>query len=106
MKTLKKIDVLSFAKFQTVLMALIGVLVGVMVAFFGFIFHFFFARLAESGSSLPNIGMGMGLGLGLAALVILPLVYAVIGFFVGLIGAALFNLVSAISGGIKVQLDD
>lgn len=105
MKTLKKIDVLSFARFQTILMALIGVLAGVMVAFFGFIFQFFAGHWIEEGSSLGHPGM-FGLGLGLAALVILPLVYAVIGFFVGVIGAALFNLVSKISGGIKVQLDD
>ncbi len=101
MKTLKRIDILSFAKFQTILMALIGVLAGVMIAFFGFIFQAFAGRFIEGGESFA----GFGMGLGLAALVILPLVYAAIGFFVGVIGGALFNLVCRISGGIKIELE-
>jgi len=46
-----------------------------------------------------------GMGLGLAALFILPLIYAVMGFITGVIGGALFNLVCKISGGIKVELE-
>lgn len=102
MKTLKRIDIMSFAKFQTILMAMIGVLVGVMVAFFGFIFQAFAGRFVEEGAA--NYGM-FGMGLGLAALFILPLVYAVMGFLVGVIGGALFNLVCKISGGIKIELE-
>lgn len=102
MKTLKKIDIMSFAKFQTVLMAMIGLLVGVMVAFFGFIFQAFAARLAEEGAS--DFGM-FGMGMGLAALFILPLIYAAMGFIAGVIGGALFNLVCKITGGIKVELE-
>lgn len=101
MKTLKKIDIMSFAKFQTILMAMIGVLVGVMIAFFGFIFQAFAGRFVEDGASLDSFGMGLGM----AALFILPLVYAVMGFIVGVIGGALFNLVCKISGGIKVELE-
>jgi hypothetical protein len=102
MKTLKKIDVMSFAKFQTILMAMIGLLVGVMVAFFGFIFQAFAGRFIEEGAY--DFGM-FGMGMGLAALFILPLIYAAMGFIVGVIGGALFNLVCKISGGIKVELE-
>ena len=102
MKTLKKIDIMSFAKFQTILMAMIGLLIGVMVAFFGFIFQAFAGRFIEEGAS--DFGM-FGMGLGLAALFILPLLYAFMGFIVGVIGGALFNLVCKISGGIKVELE-
>jgi hypothetical protein len=101
MKTLKRIDIMSFAKFQTFLMAMIGLLVGVMVAFFGFIFQAFAGRFMEGGESLPAFGAGLGV----AALIILPVMYAVIGFVTGLIGGALFNLVSRISGGIRVELE-
>jgi hypothetical protein len=101
MKTLKRIDILSFAKFQTVMMAMIGVLAGVMIAFFGFILQAFAGRFVEDGAGLANFGMGLGL----AALVILPLFYAALGFVVGIIGGALFNLVSKISGGIKIELE-
>lgn len=102
MKTLKKIDVLSLAKFQTVLMALFGLLVGVFAAFFGFMWQAFAGRFAEGGDALPAFGAGLGM----AALFILPVVYAVIGFIAGLVGGALFNLVAGITGGIKVQLED
>jgi predicted lysophospholipase L1 biosynthesis ABC-type transport system permease subunit len=102
MKTLKKIDIMSFAKFQTILMAMIGLLVGVMVAFFGFIFQAFAGRFIEEGAH--DFGM-FGMGLGMAALFILPLIYAVMGFITGVIGGALFNLVCKISGGIKVELE-
>jgi len=101
MKTLKRIDIMSFAKFQTILMAMIGVLVGVMIAFFGFIFQAFAGRFVEDGTGLGSFGMGLGT----AALFILPLGYAVMGFIVGVIGGALFNLVCKISGGIKVELE-
>jgi len=102
MKTLKRIDVLSLAKFQTVLMALFGLLVGVLVAFFGFLFQAFAGRFIEGSETLPALGAGLGV----AALRILPIVYAVIGFIAGLVGGALFNLVAGITGGIKVQLED
>lgn len=102
MKTLKKIDVLSFAKFQTVLLAMVGLLIGVMIAFFGFIWQAFAGRFIEGGEALPAFAAGLGM----AALIILPVMYAVIGFISGLIGAALFNLVTAITGGIKVQLEE
>ena len=102
MKKLKKIDVLSFAKFQTVLMAMVGLLVGVVFSFFGFIWQAFAGRFIEAGNTMPPFAAGLGM----AALIILPVIYAVVGFFSGLIGAALFNLVTAITGGIKVQLED
>ena len=101
MKTLKKIDIMSFAKFQTILMAMIGLLVGVMIAFFGFIFQAFAGRFIEEGALISACSAWGWDG----GVVHLPLVYAVMGFIVGVIGGALFNLVCKISGGIKVELE-
>jgi hypothetical protein len=45
----------------------------------------------------------MGLGIGFAILV--PLIYAVMGFVSGAIGALIYNLVASWIGGIEVEVE-
>lgn len=42
---------------------------------------------------------------GLAALILSPLLYGVLGFIGGIIGAALYNLVAPLVGGIRIETE-
>lgn len=46
-----------------------------------------------------------GLMFGVGAIIILPLFYGVVGFVVSAIGAAVYNVIASVTGGIEVQLE-
>lgn len=91
---IKRIGVLKLAIFQGAMMAAFGL-------FAALIFMAFGAML--SGVS-HNAGM-MGAVGGIAALIILPILYGVIGFIAGAIGAALYNLIAGVVGGIEMDVE-
>jgi hypothetical protein len=92
--TLKRIDPLTTAKLEALLMGIFGLIIGFVYGIFGAAFG------AIGGSAL------IGAGIGIAAIILLPIMYAVIGFLAGLIGAALYNLVAGWIGGIKMEFSD
>jgi len=85
----KKIDILSLAKVQGLVMAAIGLLMGL-----------FFASLGTAMSSM----MGSSQGFGFAAVIFMPIMYGIFGFVGGAIGAFIYNLVAGWIGGIKLEL--
>ncbi len=90
MKVIKKIGVLSFAKIEAVLMAIVGLAYGIIFAVFG-------------GGALTEAG-AIGAGYGVLGIIILPIMYAVMGFVLGAVGAYLYNLVAKRIGGIEIEL--
>ncbi len=56
-----------------------------------------FARAAAE-ASVPSFGPGL--------LVFIPIGYGILGFIVGIIAAALYNLVAKVTGGIEFELKD
>jgi hypothetical protein len=92
---LRRIGVFSMGRFLACFQGLVGLLVGTVIA------------LISLAAGAPKEGGGAAnwlLGLGILAMVLVPIIYAVIGFVSGVIGALLFNLVASISGGIEVEL--
>ena len=59
---------------------------------------------AASGGMTHGGGM-MGAGLGLFAIIVFPIMYFVIGFVVGIIFSALYNLVAEWTGGVEMKLE-
>ncbi len=95
---LKRIGVLSMAKFQAILMALMGLVVTlffVVVAFLGG---------AVLGGSF-DLGVMLG-GLGTLVLIGTPVIFGLYGFITGAIGALLYNLVSKLVGGLKMEFEE
>ena len=94
---LKRIGVLSAAK-----------IVGAVYAVFGVLGGLFFMALSLVGAGIaaagdefpPFVGMIFGVG----AIIVLPLLYACLGFVFGALCAALYNLFSGMVGGIEVEL--
>lgn len=95
MKTIKKIDPMSLAKIYAITTAISGFIVGLIVA-------------ASSGMAGMVPGMenvGLMAGLGLISIVALPVLYGIMGFIVGLIGAFIYNIVAGYVGGVKIELE-
>jgi len=83
-------------KVFAILYTVIGLLAGLffsLISMAGF--------LASSGQNAPGT---FGFLFGAAAIVILPIVYAVIGAVGGAILAMIYNLVARFTGGISVEL--
>ena len=96
----KRIRVLSLAKVTAAVYATLGLVVGsifTLVATLGG-----FSRLAGFGLRPPAI---VGLLFGGAAIVVLPILYACLGFVGGLIVSGVYNLVAATVGGVELDTE-
>jgi len=97
---LKRIGPLSCARMAAVLYAALGLIVG-----------FFVSVAALLGMALGSVVEGepgaalIGLLFGIGAIVLLPIVYGLLGFVCALVGAALYNLVARLTGGIELELE-
>jgi hypothetical protein len=96
---IRRLGVLSVAKLQGTLYALLGLLVGAVFA----VFSLFGAALGSSMGS-DHQGSIFGAALGVGAIVIFPVFYGLLGFVVGLVVAALYNLVAGLTGGVEIEL--
>ena len=92
MTTVKKVDIMSAAKIEAIICAIFGLILGIIVALFSGLLG------SVSGSSFGNWGLG--------SIIIMPIIYAVIGFISGAIGAALYNLAAGWIGGIQIELEE
>ena len=92
MAELKKIGVLFLAKLQAIIMAVAGLIAGILYSFGGFIYDVF------------TIGINGGTALAFLALIGMPILFAMVGFIAGAIGAVLYNLVAQWFGGIEMDL--
>ena len=92
MPVLRRLGILSLAKVTAIIMAVIGLIVGV-----------FFALFAGVGA-LSGMPMWFG-GLGIAALILFPLLYAIIGFIYGAIVAAVYNVAASLVGGVELEFE-
>lgn len=92
MKTIKKIGVLSLAKIQGILMAIFGLIAGII-----------FALFSTALSSVAGAEV-FGATTGVVAIITLTITYGVIGFIAGAIGALIYNLVAGWVGGIQIDL--
>ena len=91
----KHVAPVSVAKVAGVLYAFLGLLVGVF---------FTLAALAGAFASNRPDSTGFGMVFGVGAIVIFPILYAVIGFIFSLIGAALYNVIAGLVGGVELDV--
>lgn len=91
MTKIKAIDVLPFAKFQGLLFIPLGFITGFLYSFGGLF------------SDLLTTGLNWGTALAFLALPGIPIVFAIGGFILGLIEAALYNLLAKKFGGVNID---
>ncbi|MBN1792722.1 hypothetical protein JW826_03490 [Candidatus Woesearchaeota archaeon] len=92
MVVVKRVGVWSFARIETLLMAFMGLIFGLVVAL-----------LKLSGSAEVMMSGVPELELGYAAILILPFMYGFMGFIAGVIGAAVYNLFASWVGGVELE---
>jgi len=91
---IKRINVLKLAIFQGALMAAFGLLAGLFILMFGSMF----AGVGGNAGAAGFIG-------GIGALIFLPILYGIVGFISGAIGAFVYNLVAGVVGGIEIEVE-
>lgn len=82
-----------------------GTTLAVIMGCFGLLFMPFILLISVVMAHAPNVPRAFpfifGLGFALAA----PVIYGVMGFLQGVIGAFIYNLVSMLTGGIEVEVE-
>jgi hypothetical protein len=95
---IKRVGVWSVARMYGALSAAMGLLFGVCVALFSLVG----AGLARSDSGMPAwVGTVFGAG----AVILLPIFYGVMGIVAGAIGAALYNALAGVVGGVSIEAE-
>jgi hypothetical protein len=96
---LNRVGPLSAGKLMAVLYALFGLIIGALMTLM--------AVMGGGGSADPAAAEAMGAFgpvVGVGAIVILPIVWGIIGFIGGAIGAFLYNIAARIGGGVDLDL--
>ena len=93
---LKSVGVFSAGKISGLLYAGVGLIAGVFVSMFSFLGAF---------ASMQSEGAFIGLIMGVGAVIVLPVLYGVMGFVGGIIGAFLYNLIAGLVGGFELELE-
>ena len=93
---IKKLDILSVAKIYAIIGAIIGFVIGIITAI-----------VVISGGGIFMMGLGtmsgLAIAIGVLSIIIMPIIYGIIGFLVGLIFSWLYNVIAERIGGIKFQ---
>lgn len=96
--TITRVGVFSVAKIQAAIMAVFGLIIGVI---YGLFFMLFGAiMMSQSGGSGAS-----GVVIGLLMMVGIPIMYGIIGFIAGAIGALIYNLAAGFAGGIEIEVE-
>ena len=103
MMVIKRIDPISLAKLHGIIMALMGLVIGLFTTLLGSIMGAIVSRIPEAQSSVSAGGFFL---LGGLSIILLPLFYGIAGFVGGLIGGVLYNLVAKWIGGIEMELEE
>lgn len=92
-----RIGVLSAAKMYAVLMGFFGLIFGAILALVSLL-GAGVAATSDDGASALAFGLGIG------AVIALPIMYGLLGFISGLIGAWIYNVVAGLVGGLEIEL--
>ncbi|MBA2227016.1 MJ0042-type zinc finger domain-containing protein [Thermogemmata fonticola] len=92
-----KIGVLSAGKVMGLLNALIGLIFGVLMTFLSLL------GMAVGGNQQGGGGV-FAIIFGFGAIICAPILYGLVGFVGGIVGALLYNLVAALVGGIELEV--
>lgn len=99
MVILKKLGVWSVAKIQAIIMALMGLFVGILVAL-----------ATATGGTMRSTEVTpeatLFQAMGYLSVIILPIFYGLIGLVSGVVGAWLYNLIAKWVGGIEMEFSE
>jgi hypothetical protein len=99
---IKRFGIFSTAKIYAVVMAGIALIIGIPV---GVIMMIFGAAIMTAGRD-TSAGGALGIGMGLFYMIGFPIIYGVLGFIFGAIGAAIYNMAAGLIGGLEIELEN
>jgi len=100
---IKKIGILSAAKMYGAIMFVVSLLISIPYGLIVIVYSLFGAGMMGGDAALA-IGGG-GVVLGILIMVGLPILYGVIGFVGGAIGALLYNIFAGFVGGVEIEVE-
>lgn len=65
----------------------------------------FAAASASNHHAAAALPAALGVGMFIAGIIFVPIIYGVMGFIIGALGALLYNLVAKWVGGIEIELE-
>ena len=93
--TINRVGPLSCAKVAAALYAVVGLVAGIFVSL---------AAMAGAFAANEEAAGALGLVFGVGAIIVLPVLYACMGFVMTLILTALYNRIASAIGGVEVDL--
>jgi hypothetical protein len=100
--TIRRFGVISVAKMYGLLMFIFGLIFGVL---YGLFFIIFGAAMSAFGTKDATAGGVSSLVVGILMMIGIPIMYGLIGFIMGAIGALIYNAMAGIIGGVKFELE-
>jgi len=92
----RRVGPVSVAKIMGAVYALVGLLIGAIVSVISVVGGVLIPGEETSGMT--------GALFGAAAIVVLPICYGALGLLTSLIGAALYNAVASVVGGVEIEV--
>jgi hypothetical protein len=100
---IKRMGVFSCAKIYSITLAAMGLIVGVI---YGLIFIVLGGAMMAGGGRDAGMAGGSTLIIGLVMMIAIPVMYGIIGFIGGIIGALVYNVAAGVVGGLELEIEN
>ena len=100
---IKRMGVFSCAKIYSITLAAMGLIVGII---YGLIFMVVGGAMMAGGGRDSGMAGGSSIVIGIVMMVAIPVMYGIIGFIAGVIGALVYNVAAGIVGGLELELEN
>ena len=104
--TIRRFGVLSVAKMYGFLLFAMGLIIGVLYGLMFIIFGAAMTAIAPGGGGRDAAAGGIStVVIGIVLMITIPIMYGILGFIFGAIGALIYNALAGIIGGVKFELE-
>lgn len=100
--TVRRVGIFSLAKIQGLIGFVFGLIIGVI---YGLIIILFGAALTSMGQSEASAAGGATIGVGIGMMIGIPIIYGIMAFIAGAIGAIIYNIAAGFVGGIELEME-
>src|SRR5829696_412505 len=100
---IRRMGVLSCAKIYSITLAAMGLIIGVI---YGLIFMVVGGAMMAGGGRDAGMAGGSSLVIGLVMMIAIPVMYGIIGFIGGIIGALVYNVAAGVVGGLELEIEN
>lgn len=99
----KRVGIFSYAKITAVTTAAFGLIFGVI---YGLVFMVIGGAIMAGGGRNTGAAGASSVVIGLVMMAVFPILYGIIGFVFGALGALIYNIAAGFVGGIELELEN